>query len=947
MNAQAEFWNAIPNREMLDSEANVEHRLVLPLLHALGYRSEDIESKYPVEFQQGRAGRKPEADFVCFYGVLRDKSNSLLVVEVKASGEPLPPGKAQGESYAQNLRAPLLLLTNGENLEIWQMQISLESECALQIPVDQLPANRGNVERLLNRTAVRDYCNALKFKTIVEATADFGSYETAELIRLKADSAAITRTLRHQRIRGGNRTDCDSARLLPDFPSGAIVIGPSGYGKTTLSRNIFKQAIEQRWHGLHSAVSFEAPLPDLAESGVDWLSFLHHRVAAHQPGVTLESFKDSLRKIGATVVCDSLHRTSHTFQKRIAAQISLFLRDYPLSQVFIFSRADAKPPIALPTLELAPLSDQQILELENIILADSSAKHPSIIGAASPTLRSLCNNPLLLRLVLEYWKREHDFPRNLGILFRAWLDAVLETEQNDAVSRTYREHALTTIAQATTDAPMTGVKAIALLKSDGIPEDVLNELIQCNAVHETNVSLEVVHDSLADYLRAKSFAELSLANQLSAIPSLSLSRDSFLPVFLMALLIDREAQRALWKHMVSGHISTYFDALLYRIDASDDLKHLDAKELSEGYLADLLNGIDEPLDGFFPSLRPSIVEWLTEERHKPLAVIGAINGHALFYKIHSLQQPNQRRVVVGAPAFPGAIRGVNLDLARYRIDSARLLGAALLKKGLEQIVTALDVNGGPLWSAERLTARIRLLHRRYDFGISVNDDLDHIEKAIQPYSDQRVDESPLIGRERFSFQSMLNDIAILRSAGMTALDPWWLRLGWNEDVSLVSNDALARILDEEYRRVQLSYAEIVRASLPHHANEMIFFPILPIRWNLMVARHAVSARTFVIFPHWTPVKDWKDAGADVTFAEKGPDHPPAWEDVRDALVALGRPTNIPHYGGFTTHFGYDGSMPTGYFSGTTPVTNEVISWLRDELRRMFRNLPSGDRAFAV
>ena len=54
------------------------------------------------------------------------------------------------------------------------MQITRESECVLSIPVASLASERGNVERLLNKAAVRDYCLSLPFKTIVEATADFG-----------------------------------------------------------------------------------------------------------------------------------------------------------------------------------------------------------------------------------------------------------------------------------------------------------------------------------------------------------------------------------------------------------------------------------------------------------------------------------------------------------------------------------------------------------------------------------------------------------------------------------------------------------------------------------------------------------------------------------------------------------------------------------------------------
>lgn len=931
---------------MLGREGNVEHRLVLPLLHALGYQSEEIESKYPVEFQQGRVGRKHEADFVCFYGVLHDKSNSLLVVEAKAVGEPLPPGKAQGESYAHNLRAPLLLLTNGKSLEIWQLQVSLESECVLHIAVDQLAAKRGEVERLLNKTAVRDYCATLRFKTIAEVTSDFGIYETAELTRLKADSPAIARTLRRQQI-GGNEPSVNSASLLADFASGAVVVGPSGYGKTTLSRSIFKQAIEQRWRQHRKAIAIEAPLPDVAQSDVDFVSFLHQRILAHQPGVTFDSFKDLLRKSGITVICDSLDRTSHDFQRKIAAAISLLRRDYPLSQVFVFARATTDISISLPTLQLEELSREQVRELEKIILTDGSAENFSVIGSASPTLRSICNTPLLLRLVLEYWKREHDFPRNLDVLFRSWLDTVLDSEQNDAVSRAYRERALSLLALATTDAPVTAAGAVALLKGSGIPENILNTLIQCNAVHETNSALEVLHDSLADYLRAKAFANRTVADQVNAIPRLPLLPDSFFPVFLMALLVDRDAQDTLWRHMVAGSIGIYFDALRYRIDISDELKLLDARELSEGYMRDLLNGIDEPLDGFFPALREAVVDWLTREGRKPLAIIGMGNAHGLTYKIHA-RQPDQPRVVVGVPDFPGTIRGVYLDAARYRTDSARLLGMSLLRDGVYDAVKTFDLKGGSIWSAERLIARVRLLSRRYQFDIGVDEDLDRIEKAIQPYADEWVVEGPLVGRERFSFQSMLDDITVLRRAGVTRLDPWWLRLGWKDDVSLVSDVDLARILDEEYRRVQLVYAEIVGASFARHSQDMRFFPLLPIRWKLAVRRYAPPNRTFVIFPHWTPVKEWSDAGADVTFPVE---HPavavPPWEEIREALLALGRPPNVPHYGGFTTHVGYGGATPTGYFSGATPATTEATSWLREDLREIFRNLPSSDGAFAV
>jgi hypothetical protein len=72
-------------------------------------------------------------------------------------------------------------------------------------------------------------------------------------------------------------------------------------------------------------------------------------------------------------------------------------------------------------------------------------------------------------------------------------------------------------------------------------------------------------------------------------------------------------------------------------------------------------------------------------------------------------EPGQPRVTVAPPTFPGTIRGVNLDLSRYRIDSSHLLGMTLLRDTLKTAVKQLDVKGGPTWAAERLIGRVRYL----------------------------------------------------------------------------------------------------------------------------------------------------------------------------------------------------------------------------------------------
>jgi hypothetical protein len=71
------------------------------------------------------------------------------------------------------------------------------------------------------------------------------------------------------------------------------------------------------------------------------------------------------------------------------------------------------------------------------------------------------------------------------------------------------------------------------------------------------------------------------------------------------------------------------------------------------------------------------------------------------------------------------------------------------------------------------------------------------------------------------------------------------------------------------------------------STEMIYFPILPIRWKLTVLRR--ERRNSTIAFHWVPVASWEDAGADVSFTDKAVNAMPDWKATRDALVKLGRP----------------------------------------------------------
>jgi hypothetical protein len=939
-----DFWSDTPRAD-LRGEANVELRLVIPLLHALGYDDDDIDSKFPVVFQEGQLGRKPEADFVCFYGPLHNRDTSLLVVEAKKLGEALPNGKAQGESYAANLRVPLLLLTNGATLEVWQLQTTQESACVLNIPVSSLAAERGNIERLLGKAAVYDYCRSFHVKTILEASVDYGRFETAELRRILRHEPSIVRTLR--RVADGEQpAGIETGRLLAECPFGAIVVASSGYGKTTLARQLLCQVIEERWRGSRTLLPFDVPLADLEQTGLSIPTFMCERLSAHCPGVTQASLLTMLREVGATILCDGFDRTSGSFQNKVSAELVNLLRDYPRVQLFIFSRAAVKSAISLPLLALQPLSDEQVRELEKVILSDGSAATFSIIGMMPPTLRALCDNPLLLRLALRYWKRENDFPRKIEFLFRSWLDNVLETEPSDHASTAYREHGLTLLSLSTSASPVTTLEAITLFEKHGLPSAVLNQLIGCDAARVSGSVIEIQHEALADYVRAKALASMPDDEVLSRLPNLSLPADSFFPVLFMTQLRTRLLQSALWKRLCEIDLGVYLDALRYRFDTSGELEQLDPTQLSEDYLNDLIDGIEGPLNGFFPELREAVFENLTGDGSAKLAATGRVAAHrgALYYKLHALE-PDDARVTVAMPTFPGRLRGVNLDLSRYRIDSARLLGMTLLRDAVLETVKHLRMKGGAGWAAERLIGRVRHLIEKHNVAINLTDSLDTLDMILRPHADAWVEDGVFSGQERFSIRSLLEDIETLRMTGKSELDLWWLRLGWDDGATIQDEEVIRRVLDEEYRRVQLVFAEVVQNTFPSTARQMSSFTRLPIRWNLTVIRRDRTVGTSTVYFYWLPVATWNDAGADVAFADRGVPLPD-WKGALDELARLNRPNSrIARFGGFTQMSFYDGRQWNGYFDGATSVTHEVCSLLEDELKHLFEALPHSDGAF--
>lgn len=587
------FWSTL-NTLSFCNEASVEIGFILPFLEVLGYDQSDISPKHSVIFREGRLGRKPEADFIIFYGPKQSKETSLIAIEVKKPGEKLESAKQQCESYASNMRTPFMIVTDGVNIEIWQMQLSTESTLLLKSSVRELAESRGIIESSISKSSAYEYAKNLTFKSALNTYPDFRLYENSVINRCTKYKYTIERTLfvADESIKYPVKlTD-----LLTFYPNGAIVLASSGYGKTTVLFHLLLIATELRKENSNLRLSIDIYLPDLAISQSTILDFTLSRLQAHQTTFNNASLKKLMQTNGFVFLCDGFDRISEYDQKKFEVEIINIQRDYSLSQFFIFSRAIATPRLDLPTLTLELLSieeqmeftksilkykgltsrsfygDDQITAIDSLLSEIGMDSTPSIIQSIPILLRDFCSYPLLLELIINYWLLKKTYPTDIESIFKNWFNATLLINQNNIADELVREEAIKLIANNTVNSPSTKSKIISLFREHCIPITVLSDLIRMDSISIQGDSLEIKHEGLADYLRISSLISSQSSEALeSALESLPLRPDSLFPILLVAMLPTYELQKKLWVRLAHSNVDLYINALRFRADHSKEI----------------------------------------------------------------------------------------------------------------------------------------------------------------------------------------------------------------------------------------------------------------------------------------------------------------------------------------------------------------------------------------
>lgn len=936
-----DVWTA--KYEDFKSEADVETRFVMPLLQALGHGLADIVCKKPVLFREGRKarpGRKPEADFIVYADKPHCRATALLVVETKHPKERLDQGREQAESYAQNLRTPLYVLTNGHGIEVWQLQIVGESELVYSGSVGQIAASRARLEGLASRDALISLCEGLRFKNVEVLRRDLSAYEVNETNRCQSE---LRHRIQRYLVRPG-QNDLAAETVLDGDDKGAIILGSSGFGKTTLGKALLLEALEKRLEGSAAQLPFEVFLPDVPAREGAFETYLVNRVVPHVPGYALSALRDEARDNGVLIVADAFDRVPSSARHTIASELRNLVRDFPKSRLLVLSRPNCPPDIDLPIYRLTGLDEKDV-----IALLTSGQNRPSSRISVPEHLRQLCQVPLLANLVANHCRAFQRFPTNINTLYEEWLTEILRPfpAGEKAMLRAFLEE----LAADTAAQPLHINRCWELAKKMDISAG-LEQLADADAINIRGTSVELVHEGLADFFRVQRILRLPLEDLRIAMDAVDASDASQFPGLLLSGAVTPEVSRLIWQSLARRDIAVALSSLKFTIGDGERRPVSNSPSVAEALLSDLLSSIDALLSPHFSEQLASDVRMCLAGQ--PVSVLG-IEGHIreglgdahVNFSFFDAGEGGTR-VRVGDPELPFREWGVSLAGQGYDADAGRILGAQRVSGAIKELIDCRRLRGGPIWRQETVFGRLRHLSRRHGLKFEAPYELEACRAELFAVAHRRFGPRLRTRAQFVDVSALIEDIDQLLAEGTSVLHQWWVE-PFDVDFSDPAARAnLAATFDEFYRRRQQAYVEVVHREMPGLAGVLPEFASIPVRYDLRGSLSEFEGTTeFHLYYDRFPVADLKEAGADLSFPEK-----PQTDYSRAAMDAYVSKTEmmLARAGRSGTNFHVvRGGMPVPQFAGRsyrsndredeTAVVSSVMRMLGDDCQKVFGVIP--------
>lgn len=914
-------WDKLAGAAAAD-EATVELQLVQPLLLLLGYGKEDIAPKHSVIFQQGRKGRPHEADFAIFNGGDRSKADALLVVEAKKAGESLADARQQAESYAANIGAPFLLCTNGEVIEVWQMQPAGASDLVVAGQVSHLLSLQSKLEVLLRKEAAVEYKRQIQRPSLVDKGPDLAAY-------LKQQLEAFMNHGIERRLRFGQTTMVMSGELLSRYARGFVVEAPSGLGKSTLAASLMSELV--LGHAQTQKIPIHVWLPDAFRPGVNFRGFLVERIRSHCPAVVESVLVEVFRASGGWLVLDGMERLSEEHVEALSTELRLLQQDFPRLGVVVFGRRQRIADSALPVLTLCELNEEEQRQVA-MLTFKNEGWCSSFFSSIPSSFRRLAGVPLLLVRFAKGYTESGRIPVHAEELFSDWLTLLLSKGGSRPSSQVAAfKRAMDEVAWMTRAGPIRSEEAIQAIEAIGIAASTFDELVSLGAIAGNQGAVELIHEALADYFRVRRTLS-SRALLKEELEKLDEASDGFFPILLAALAPEKDVASLIWQAVRRCNLDVLLQCIRFSAAMGPVSKATTLDEASGEVVQEFAWSLDCFLDRF-PALRSSVIGLLSGSRGKEgFRLIGALDGpvSSLSWQVQPIESGYEYQAH-GAERSFRILHGSNINIQENR-DSGMLLGAEQTLKSLLELARQRRLQGGAIYVEERLLSRLQHLELE-ERGIPLcGYRFDDIFRWLEPHRGEVVGSS--FGRQ-FLIDEVLSDVQFLRALGQSSVSAWW----WDylDPVSMVPRDdaAVVEYFKEKYRRIVFGYREACEASLTGHLQNLGMYRALPMRWRVFVERGA-DGRSFRTDATWRPVQSWGEVECDVELVE-GIEFNWSDDELIPELIRLGRYAGrnlLTGAGDFAVQFVQSKAYKAS--AGESIVLTEISDWLEKDIESLFR-----------
>ncbi|MEP1209157.1 MAG: type I restriction enzyme HsdR N-terminal domain-containing protein [Rhizobiaceae bacterium] len=944
MDKDLEIWEQFDSLKF-ENEGDVETRFVVPLLETLGYSKEDIASKPSAGFyiQEGRKGRKSEADYIVYSEENHTIANSLITVEAKGPKVSIFDGKDQAESYALSFRTPFVLCCNGRSLALWQLQVSTECDLLFEIHQGSYLKMRDQIEGALQKHVAISHCSKLKFKNFDLTGRDYSAYELSENKRLAECSKFLPRRLITRN--GDQEENLDYQEVLSRNRS-ALIVAKSGYGKSVLAKLFCKSALEKRFQKNYNLLPVEIVAEDLKVTNQTIKDYAIERIRAHccMAKSVIEKY---IKENGFLLIVDGINRIPHIDQTKIVNEINRITRDFRRVRFIVLTSQ-------IPTTQLESAEAFELPGFDEDDRQSLAKLHdvPYFIWANCPrAIYEMAGIPVLAERIVFGFKDNGFYYQRINDIFEDWVRS----------SFAGFSHAERALAFALMDQLALSFRSSSISVADfdklagelGCKAPLKEQILGCGLLEVSNRSVEFVHETVATYVRAKYLMSNSVEDIDHYIANYRSEENHLFAALLMAESEERREQELVWKGVLKEDICQAFGSLRYRADLSIPLLELSEDSRALWYFSDMLDAITVAIDAYFQDLKPAIYRRLCGCEAGSLGIAGVLRTDPLGIEYGFFDASSSEATVLTGSQHLTRCQvwsGRELKAVGLRADSGRIVGLKHLYSAVLNVCDRGEIRGQQIWLEEKTMSRFLYLARQHDQkeleGIV---SLTNAVKILTSLSDARA--GVRLGRRDcwFCISDLLSDLSTLMDMGVASVRPWWVDPQRVDIISEIGRHEYASMVDSYYSRSQLLYFEYLES----FSKLREFFPGAqnrPHRYSVNVTTLDLGNGKLVWDYSSMPVAEISEVGAEVKFESNGKSSASHFEAnrarayseaYREKLVQVGRISNMWSYS-FGSGLASSFLQNSENYPNESPITKRAKQWLQDDLKTVFRELPDSD-----